>query len=157
MKFLNCSLKMFAMHLVQTFGKEEFHVNMTTRKNHNRFMELVDHGWTYHFMARKRIVFSTQIGRLQHMDKLRGRIERRVAYLLGQPALDLCSGVLNENVIENADETHLAINEDSGLTLGFRGEESVEYINVTSSGEGMTVIVQISAGRDGRMEPSMMV
>ncbi|KAL3676321.1 hypothetical protein R1sor_026269 [Riccia sorocarpa] len=40
------------------------------------------------------------------------------------------SGRLDENLVENIDETHFLINMDNGRTLGFRGDTQVKYANV---------------------------
>lgn len=45
--------------------------------------------------------------------------------------------------MESADETHFLINMDKGRTLGFHGDERVKYADVTSGGEGMTMMIRI--------------
>lgn len=89
-------------------------------------MELVDQGWTSSFLVRNNIVLRKQTGELQIMDNLKERIKRRVAYFLGQLARNRFSEELNENDVENTDETHFVIKVDNGFTLGFRGNESVK-------------------------------
>jgi hypothetical protein len=55
-------------------------------------------------------------------------------------------GVLDENLVENADETHFIINMDNGKTLGFRGDDDVKYADVVSGGMGMTMVVRLTGG-----------
>lgn len=46
-------------------------------------------------------------------------IERCVAYHIGVLAREFRNGLLDENLVENIDETHFIINMDNGRTLGF--------------------------------------
>jgi hypothetical protein len=39
---------------------------------------------------------------------------------------DFASGELDEDCVENGDETHFCINLDNGRTLGFIGDENVK-------------------------------
>jgi DDE superfamily endonuclease len=59
---------------------------------------------------------------------------------------DFGSGVLDENLVENVDETHFVINMDNGKTLGFRGDNDVKYADVVSGGIGMTMVVRLTGG-----------
>ncbi len=62
------------------------------------------------------------------------------------------SGQLNENQIENADETHFVFNMDNGRTVGFRSQEHVRYADVPSGNEGITMMVRITGGKDPHVE-----
>jgi hypothetical protein len=55
-------------------------------------------------------------------------------------------GELDENIIENVDETHFIINYDNGKALGFKGDKHFKYANVVSSGVGMTMVVKVTRG-----------
>lgn len=48
-------------------------------------------------------------------------IEKEFAYHLGIVARSFRKGEIDEDNIENADETHFVINMDNGRTLGFVG------------------------------------
>ena len=67
------------------------------------------------------------------------------------------TGSLKEEDIENADETHFVVNMDNGRTFGFTGDVEVRYADVTSGGEGMTMMVRISGGKDAKLENPFMV
>ena len=67
------------------------------------------------------------------------------------------TGVLDENYVENMDETHFVFNMDSGKTLGFIGNKTVKYADVSSGGEGMTMVVRISGGLEAKLEKTMMI
>ena len=54
------------------------------------------------------------------------QIERDVAFHLGTLSRQFASGVLDENDIGNADETHFLINLDNHRTLGRCGENEVK-------------------------------
>lgn len=63
---------------------------------------------------------------------------------------------MDEEYIENEDETHLLINMGNGKTLGFRGDQVVKKGDVKSAGEGMKMMVRLSGGRKAFVEaPSM--
>ena len=57
------------------------------------------------------------------------------------------SGLFDENLMENIDETHFVVNMDNGRTLGFRSDTSTKYVEVVSGGDSMALVVQISGGR----------
>lgn len=59
--------------------------------------------------------------------------------------------------MENADETHFIIDMDNDYTLGFTSDEKVNYADVVSGGEGMTMLVGLSGRRDSKIEPLFMV
>ena len=84
------------------------------------------------------------------------KIETQVAYHLGQMK-KFNSGELNENLVENIDETHFVINMDNGRTLGFRGDENVKYADVVSGDESLTMMVRITGGPDAHIEAPMMI
>ena len=64
---------------------------------------------------------------------------------------------VEENNIENADETHFMINMDDGKILGFCGEKEVKYADVVSGGERITMLLRISGGRDYKIEPPFLI
>lgn len=50
---------------------------------------------------------------------------------------------MQEYNVENAEETHFAINVDNGRTLGFYGDNEMRWADVVSGGEIMTMVVRI--------------
>jgi len=85
------------------------------------------------------------------------QIERSVAFHLGELKRGFESGILIEDKIENADETHFVFNMDNGKTLGLRGDTSVKYADVTSGGESITMMVRISGGRHAAVQPPFLI
>ena len=67
------------------------------------------------------------------------------------------SGILDENTVENVDETHFIINMDNGRTLGFRGDDNVKYADVVSGGVGMTMVVRLTGGPHAAICPPFMI
>lgn len=74
-----------------------------------------------------------------------------------EAARDLRNGILNEDNVENVDETHLEINVYNGKTLALRGDQDVKYVDATSGGEGMAMMVRISAGKYSIVQPPLMI
>lgn len=119
--------------------------------------DLVNLSWKSWFMISNNIALRCQTGKYQLMSHVREEIERGAAYCSAELARDLSSGALCEDNIANADETHFAMNEENELTLGFRGEECVKYLDDISGGERMAMMFQISGGVRARLEAPMMI
>ena len=67
---------------------------------------------------------------------------------MGELSKGFESGELNEDLIENVDETHFIINMDNGRTLRFRGDGGAKYADVVSGGIGITMVVHLSGGQN---------
>ena len=80
-----------------------------------------------------------------------------LAFHLGELKRGFESGELDEDLVENADETHFVFNMDNGRTVGMRGDEHVKYADVASGDEGITMMVRITGGRNARVEAPMLV
>lgn len=166
-KFRGPTVQALAKSMIQGSAKDEYHAEMTVeskRKVGAQFVtcnvnirDLITTRWIQVFFQRYNIVMRAQCGKLQVSDEAQQRIERRVSFFLGTVARQLMSGELKEENVENSDETHFLINCDDGKTFGFRGEEEVRYMDVTSGGEGMTMMVRLTGGRDGRVANPFMI
>ncbi|RAW34864.1 hypothetical protein PC110_g8850 [Phytophthora cactorum] len=64
---------------------------------------------------------------------------------------------LDENAVENVNETHFVIDFDDGKTLGFVAKKQVKYADAVSGGQGMTMVARISSGASGYIHPPMMI
>ncbi|KAE8880253.1 hypothetical protein PF003_g35736 [Phytophthora fragariae] len=113
--------------------------------------------WVQVFMEKHRIVLRAHTGKRQVSPEKQEQIEREVASHLGELKRDFESGMLDENTVENIDETHFVIDFDNGKTLGFVAEKQVKYADVVSGGEGITMVVRISGGASGYIHPPMMI
>jgi hypothetical protein len=68
-------------------------------------------------------------------------MEREVARHMGVLMRDFENGVLDENCVENGDESHFVINLESGQTLGSIDDNKIRYADVISGGVGTTMCV----------------
>ena len=146
MKFNVRTLTMLAKNLITNSSTTELHASLTAGTQNKPIVVLVNSAWTRRFIEKHGIVLRRQTGKLMLLPEANLLIERRVAFFLGRLARDFQSGVLSDEVVENADETHFVFNQDDGKTLGFRGECDIKYADVTSGGEGMTMMVRITGG-----------
>eukprot|EP00474_Spongospora_subterranea_P005517 CRZ05975.1 hypothetical protein [Spongospora subterranea] len=113
--------------------------------------------WILTFQERFDIVLRHQTGKLAVSPAHHEHMEKLVAFHLGEVGRRFRSGDLDENLVENVDETHFVINMDNGRTLGFKGDDDVKYADVSSGGEGMTMIVRVTGGSNAAIQPPMMI
>ncbi|DBA02287.1 TPA: hypothetical protein N0F65_006162 [Lagenidium giganteum] len=113
--------------------------------------------WIQVFMEKHRIVLRAQTGKKQVFEEKMRQIKVEVARSLGVLQRGLGSGELNEDTIENIDETHFMIDFHTGKTFGFVDETSIKYADVVSGGEGMPMVVRITGGSQARIMPPMMI
>lgn len=157
LKFSVNTLMLVAKNIIRDSSNELYHKEMRFGKDERLIIDLVNTDWIHRFMCRHNIVLRRQTGKLQISEEAQCVINKRVAYFLGSIAREIQSGTLAEEDVENADETHFQINMDDGRTLGFRGDEHVKYADVTSGGEGMTMLVRISGGPRSFLEVPFMI
>lgn len=110
-----------------------------------------------HFLASNRIVLRAQTGKLMVSPAKQEWIEKSVAFHMGVLKRGFECGELNEDCVENADETHFVFNMDNGRTLGFIGDNDIKYADVVSGGEPITMMVRISGGRRAAIHPPMII
>ena len=108
-------------------------------------------------MERYRIVSRAHTGKHRCNPAKEEELEASVAHHLGTISGLPLAGKIYENDVENADETHLIINVDNGSTLGFYGDKEVKYGDVVSGGEGCTMMVRLTGGRNARIAAPFMV
>ena len=125
---------------------------MRDTKSGRLIVDMITPWWVQSFMNRFRIVSRAQRGKLLVSPEKQAQIERDVAFHLGALSRQFASGVLDENNIGNADETHFPITVDNHRTLGRCGENEVKYADVVSGSEGVTMMVRISEGSDAIFE-----
>ncbi|ORY50527.1 hypothetical protein BCR33DRAFT_846982 [Rhizoclosmatium globosum] len=113
--------------------------------------------YRWNFMERNNIVTRRQTGKLSVSPEKQEAIERSVAYHMGQLKRDFENGTLDEDLVRNADEAHFIVNMDNHKTLGFIGDEEVKYSDVTSGGEGMTMVVWMGGGKEALLGDPMMI
>lgn len=116
----------------------------------------IDASWIKSFTARFRIVSRAHTGKHRSSPKKEEELELSVAVHLGT-LCGMFSNGLCEDDVGNADETHFILNMDNGRTLGFACETEVRYADVVSGGEAFTMMVRLSGGVHGRIEPPFIV
>ncbi len=105
-------------------------------------IDRIDIRWIQRFQTVNNIDGRAQIGKLMLSPTRQQRIDKKIAFHLGQLAREFRAGTLDENLVENIDETHCKVNLDNGKTLGFRGDNDVKYTDVVSGGMGMTLMIR---------------
>ena len=86
--------------------------------------------WIDKFLYPFNTVIRKQSGCLQRSTVQTTYIEKQVSYHLGRLKALFTDGILDENCVENVDETHFVFNMDNHHTLGERGVDSVNYADV---------------------------
>lgn len=85
------------------------------------------------------------------------QIEMHTIYHLGVFHRGFLSGNFDENLMENLDETHFAVNLDNEHTLGFRGDTTVKYANIILGRDSITMVVRISRAWCSLIEAVMLI
>ena len=77
-------------------------------------IDLINTGWIQRFMERVNIVTRRQCEKLMISPAKQLLIEKEVAFHLVTVRRDFQAGLLDEDLVENIDETHFIINADNG-------------------------------------------
>lgn len=56
----------------------------------------------------------------------------------------------------NACRTHFVINVDTGRSLGFSGSQKIQWADLVSGGELITILERLSVDRNVQIEPTFM-
>lgn len=59
---------------------------------------------------------------------------------------------MSDDTIENADDTHVVVNMDTGKTLGLIGYRHFKYADKVSGGESMKLIIRITDGQNADVQ-----
>lgn len=103
-------------------------------------------------MAKHNVVVRAQTRKLLCSPEKELHVEKTIAYHLGELFRGFSSDQLDENLIENMDETHFVMNVDNGRNLGIRGDNDVKYANVVSGGECIIMMIRITGGVSSHIE-----
>lgn len=77
-------------------------------------------------MDRNNIVPRRQTGKLMISHIKQEQIEREVVFYLGNVSRMFNNKELDEDLVENMDETHFVVNFDNGKTLGFVDSDEIK-------------------------------
>lgn len=156
-KFNFNTLRYLALHLLHNTENTDYSANMPDPLSQMPLHLKIDLRWIQTFTERFNIISRTHKGKCRMSPAKEMEIEIAVASHLGTMCGLLTSGKVDESNLENADETHFIINVDNGKTLGFSGCDDVKYADVVSGGEGFTMVVRLSGGKQARVEPPFLV
>ena len=133
-KFSISPLKELGYHLLSTSTNYAYSLNMLDPRTQKPLHTKIDYRWIQSFMERFRIVSRARTGKHDYSPAKQLEIEMNVAVHLGTVSGLFYSGYMDEDSVENADETHFMINVDNGHTLGFSGDKEVKYADLRSGG-----------------------
>lgn len=119
--------------------------------------ECVTRRWIKGFSDNFRIVTRSLTGKYFLSPLKEDFIHREVAFHLGVLRRAFRSGGLEEDNVENADETRCVISMENRTIFALCGKIEVNYADVFSGGEGMVMFIGISGGRDARVDPLFVV
>lgn len=151
-KFNLSTLKHLALNMLRASESPDYSANMTDARTDAPLHTKITLAWVQGFKNRYRIVSRAHTGKHRMSPAKEEEVEIEVAAHLGNISGLFAANKLEENDVENADETHFVINVDNGRTLGFCGSSEVKYADVVSGGDGFTMLVRLSGGRDSRIE-----
>lgn len=81
-----------------------------------------------------------------------------MSFHLGKLNQGFTSGLLDEDTVENAEETHFLFNMDNGKTLEIRGEQEVLYADFVSFEDPITMMVWLTGGKkNASIQPPIIV
>ena len=156
-KFNYRNLGSLCRYILQNSDTHEYSAYMTDPASGKPIIQLVKPRFVQQFADKYRIHCRSQYGKKSLSPGKEMQLEREIAYHLGYLARQFRTKQIDENDVENADEMHFVIDMDNRSTLGFTGDEWVNYTDVVSEGEGMNMLVRLSGGRDAKIKPPVMV
>ena len=113
--------------------------------------------WIDSFLYRFNIVIRKQSGCLTRSIARTAYIEKHVSYQLVRLKELFEDGTLDENYVENMDETHFVFNMDNHYTLGIRGVDSVNYADVVGGADAFTMVLRLRGGPNARLEAPFII
>jgi len=77
--------------------------------------------------------------------------DQLIAYHLGILARGFDDGTIDENLVENMDETHFIYDLDDSIGLCRKGND-LSYHDIVSAGEGMTLVLRLTGGPNAKIQ-----
>ena len=140
MKF-SCRLLIELANSILLGPESPYTIHSRDPKDDILLTQKLTHSWGQQFMHVQNIVLLSQTGRLICSPQKEIQIERNAVHHLEVLKRGFDSGLFDENLMENIDETHFVVNMDNGRTLDFRDDTSTKYAEVVSGGDSMTLVV----------------
>ena len=114
-KFNISLLQTLAVDLIKSAETGSDH-HISVRHKGKSILNVIKIRWAQRFMQKNSIVSRCQSGKLMVSPEKREQIENEVAFHLGTLKRGFELGTIDEDFIENADETHFLVNMDNGRT-----------------------------------------
>lgn len=118
--------------------------------------EVITVNWIQNFKSRFNIVSRARTSNTSLSAAKVQYYNKRMAYMLGNIKRDYDNGMQEEDV-ENLDETHMVFDMDNGRVLDYSGSKRITYAEISSAGQGFTVVVRITGANGGRIETPMVI
>ena len=154
----------FSSRLLQELAREilvgpdsRYNRQSTDPKDGKLLIDKITYSWMQQFLDVHNVTLLCHRGRLTCSPDKERQTEMLVAHHLGVLHRGFLSGLFDENMMENIDETHFVLNCDNGRTLGFRGDDVDKYADVVRGGEFLTLVVRISGGWRSAIEDPMLI
>lgn len=113
--------------------------------------------WVRSFFRRFEIVHRVHRGKKLISGPALVLYEKNVSAFLGSLKQRFETGELNENDVANMDESHFIFDMDDRRTLAVRGSTSVNYVDVVSGTEGMSMVLLLSGGPNAKLYAPFMI
>ena len=149
------SLRDVSLHVIH----EEDSLFGTKHLDNTSNMPIVNHVTMKFFdcsMSRFIIVIRKQSGLLSRSASRVQFIHKQVGYHLAEMKRRFDTG-MDQNMVENMDETHFLFDLHNCETLGFLGCTTVNFADVLSVGEGMTLVLRIYGVENAKVEALFMI
>jgi DDE superfamily endonuclease len=156
-KITASTLKCVALDLLREGSDNVYGFGLEGPKSKKGMEKIVNYAWISRFLDAHGLHSRCQSGKLQLSPEKTKKMERDVARYMGMLKRDFEAGVLDENCVENGDETHFVVNMDNGRTVGAIGDSEIRYADVVSGGIGITMYVRVSGGARAQLQPSFLV
>ena len=117
-KFLYCLVLELASTLLLAYDSP-YIVHSCDLKDNILLTQKLTHNWGQQFMHAHNILYLSQRSCPTYSPKKKLQIERSTSYYLGIFKKRFETGLFDENLMENIDETHFVVNMDNSRIIGF--------------------------------------
>ena len=136
---------------VKNSAYNSYDVDPTTRRQMSAHVTMK---WVDSFLNRFNLVTRRQSGALSRSPSQTSFIERKVSYNLGCLQQRFEANLLDDNMVDNMDETHFIFYMYNHKTLSFRGTNKVNYADMVGGCDGFIMVLRLSGSIEAKlMEP----
>lgn len=117
---------------------------------------VISKNWIQNFKNRFNIVSRVRTSNTCLRDAKVQYYKKCMSHMLGNIKSDYDNG-MKERDVENLDETHMVFDMDNKRVLDFQGKKRITYSEISSAGQGFTLVVRISGTGGGQIEVPMVI